>query len=50
MCFKYPGVKLESALPRLEDDIENLWSSARTAHTTTKQVIPRGRRKGREQL
>lgn len=28
----------------------NLWSSVRAAHTTTKQVIPRRRRKGREQL
>ena len=35
MCSKYPGIKLESALQRYEDKIENL---------SSKQVIS-GRRK-----
>ena len=45
MCSTYPGIKLELALQRKEDKIENLSSSAGVVRTTSKQVISSPRRR-----
>ena len=45
MCSTYPGIKLELALQRKEDKIENLSSSAGVVRTTSKQVISSRRRR-----
>ena len=43
MCSNYPGIKLEPALQRLEDEIEHLSAYAHVVLTTEKQVISRRR-------
>ena len=44
MCSNYPGIKLEPALGKYEDKIEQLSSYAHVVHTTAKQVISRRRK------
>ena len=44
MCSNYPGIKLEPALLRLQDNIEDVSSYALVVHTTAKQVISRCRK------
>ena len=43
MCSKYHGIKLESALERYGDKIENLSSTAHVVYATAKEIIS-GRR------
>ena len=43
MCSKYHGIKLESALERYGDKIENLSSTAHVVYETAKEIIS-GRR------